>query len=203
MVLHRIFFFWIAFLLVTTPWDFSCRAHPHVFIYNAVTVVFDQKGLSGFEIRWAFDEMFSSMIILDFDKNRNGRFEPAEIADVKKGAFFNLREFDYFTHIKIGEKPFQVKYVKAFSAEIKNNILIYSFFIPCHVSATRKWKEVAISVYDREFYTSVFLAKDPIVLKSHGPFEVRRRIEKNRAEAYFYGQIHPDEATVRFRLKNG
>ncbi len=203
MMMRRIFLILaglMLFPLLSVPLS---RAHPHVFMFNGVTVVFDQKGLSGFEIRWDFDEMFSSMIILDFDKNRNGRFEPSEIAGLETGAFSNLREFDYFTHIKIDKKPFQVKYVRNFSAEIENNILIYRFFVPCHVSATRKWKEVTISVYDREYYTSIFMAKEPIVFKNHRSFEVRRRIEKNKAEAYFFDQIYPDEATVRFRLKNG
>ena len=202
-MIYRIFqiFMGFTFLLVlSVPLS---RSHPHVFVYNGVTVVFDKNGLAGFEISWAFDEMFSSMIILDFDKNRNGRFEPSEITGVEKGAFSNLREFDYFTHIKIDKKPFKVKYVKDFSAEIENNILIYRFFIPCHVRATRTWKETKISVYDREYYTSVFMAKDPIVLKNHGSFEVHRRIEKNKTDSYFYDQIYPDEATVRFRLKNG
>ena len=203
MVMHRIFMILaglMLFQLLSVPLS---RAHPHVFMSNGVTVLFDRKGLSGFEIRWNFDEMFSSMMILDFDDNRNGRFEPSEIANLKRCAFSNLREFDYFTHIKIDKKPFQVKYVTNFSAEIENNILIYRFFIPCHVSATRKWKEIVISVYDREYYTSISMAKDPIVLKNHGSFEVRRRIEKNKAEAYFFDQIYADEATVRFRLKNG
>lgn len=177
-------------------------SHPHVFMYNAITVVFDQKGLAGFEIRWTFDEMFSSMIILDFDKNHNGRFERTEIKDVKKGAFSNLREFDYFTHIKISGKPFPVKYVKDFSAEITNHILSYRFFVPCHVPGTRAWKEIKISVYDREFYTSISLGPNPVVLKNHGPFEVRHQIRKNKAEAYYFEQIYPDEVTVGFRLKN-
>lgn len=203
IMLHRIFLFFVGltfFLVLPVPLSWS---HPHVFVYNGVTVTFDKNGLAGFEIRWAFDEMFSSMIILDFDKNRNGRFEPSEIAGVEKGAFSNLREFDYFTHIKIDKKPFKVKYVKDFSAEIENHILIYRFFVPCHVRATHAWKEVKISVYDREFYTSIFMSEHPVVFKNHELFEVRRRIEKNKSEAYFYDQIYPDEATMRFRLKNG
>ena len=46
-----------------------------MFIDSWVTVVFDEKGLEGFKIRWVFDEMFSSMMIMDFDTSQNGRFE--------------------------------------------------------------------------------------------------------------------------------
>ena len=179
------------------------HAHPHVFMDNWITVVFDEKGLAGFEIRWAFDDMFSSMIIMDFDTNHNRRFEASEIREIKKCAFLNLREFDFFTHIKIGKKPFKVKYVKDFKAEIINNMIVYRFFVPCHVRAIRQWKDVRISVYDEKYYTSILPAKPPLTLKNQGPFEVRHQIRKNKAEAYFFDQIYPDEASVRFRLKDG
>jgi len=178
------------------------EAHPHVFVYHRLTVVFDEKGLAGFEIEWTFDEMFSGMIMMDFDKNRNGRFEPAEIKEVQKGAFSNLKAFDYFTVVRIEGKPFRVKFVKDFSAEINNGRLTYRFFVPCHVSATKEWKQIRISVYDREFYTSVFLSRNPMAFKGHAPFNVRHEIRKNKAEAYYFDQIYPDEVTLTFRLKD-
>ncbi len=202
-MMRRIVSFLLSLAISGWIWISPAESHPHVFMYNQITVVFDQKGLAGFEIRWAFDEMFSSMIIMDFDKNRNGRFETSEIESVEKGAFSNLKGFDYFTHIKINGKPFRVKYVKDFSAEIDQGTLIYRFFVPCHVRATKAWRDVKISVYDREFYTSVFPASSPVALKNQRPFEVRHRIRKNKAEAYYFEQIYPDEVTLGFRLKNG
>jgi len=55
-------------------------SHPHVFIVQRIEVVFDDKGLAGFRIEWKFDEMFSSMIAGDYDKNQNKYLEPDEIA---------------------------------------------------------------------------------------------------------------------------
>jgi len=58
-----------AFVLFIFPsMSFS---HPHVFIYNSIKVVFDEKGLAGFELKWVFDDMFSNMIINDFDQYDN------------------------------------------------------------------------------------------------------------------------------------
>jgi ABC-type uncharacterized transport system substrate-binding protein len=164
-------------------------------------VVFDERGLAGFRICWEFDEMFSSMIIQDFDGNRNGRFEPGEMKHLKEGAFSNLRNFGYFTHIKISGRPFEVSFVKDFTAEIRGGKLVYNFAVPCHVSAADRFREVRVSIYDHSFYTSVFLVKYPVTLENREAFEVEYTIQKNRAEAYYYGQIYPEEILLRFKRK--
>ena len=115
MSYRKIFLVGLLVLILSIP-ALTSWSHPHIFLYSTVKVVFDEKGLAGVQVNWVFDEMFSSMMILDFDKNRNGRFEPAEIESLKKGAFDNLRQFDYFMHIKISGKSFKVKYVTDFSA---------------------------------------------------------------------------------------
>ncbi|MCF8051269.1 MAG: DUF1007 family protein [Desulfobacterales bacterium] len=179
----------------------SASAHPHVFIYTAADIVFDEKGLAGFRIRWLFDEMFSSMIVLDFDENGNGRFEPAEVERLKKGAFANLREFGYFTHVKIDGKPFTVEFVTDFSARMHKNQMIYEFFVPCHVQAIDAFKEAKLAIYDATFYTSVFLVERPVAYENADPFEVEHRIAKNKKEAYYFDQIYPEEITIRFKRK--
>ncbi len=180
----------------------ASHAHPHVFIDSWVTVVFDKKGLAGFNIRWAFDDMFSSMIIMDFDINQNGGFDTSEIKELKAGAFSNLKKFNYFIHVKLDKKPFVVKYVKDFRAEIKGDRLIYHFFVPCHVRAARQWKDIRISVYDREYYSDILPGKGHLKFKDQGTFEVRHHLRQNKEEAYFFEQIYPFEATIRFRTKD-
>jgi len=200
---HRVIFSLALILFVMFGHVPLLAPHPHVFIYNSIKVVFDEKGLAGFEMKWVFDEMFSNMIIHDFDKNRNGHLESSDIKDIKNGAFSNLKKFNYFTHIKINNGVFKVNSVKDFSAEIKENTLIYRFFVPCHVRAGSSFKEVRISIYDVSFYCSVFLAKNPVGFENTSSYELHHQIGKNKKEAYYYGQVCPDEIIVRFRRKTG
>ena len=202
MSYRKIFLLGLQVFILSIP-AFTSWSHPHVFLYSTVKVVFDEKGLAGVQINWVFDEMFSSMIILDFDKNGNRRFEPSEIESVKEGAFENLREFDYFMHIKIDGKPFKVKYVKDFSAEITKGKMAYRFFVPCHVRAEESSKEIKLSIYDVTFYSSAFLQKNPVTYENRQSYEVEHTIEKNRGEAYYYGQVYPEEIILKFRQKNG
>lgn len=198
---RKALFFVAGVVLFFTP-AAELWAHPHVFIFSAVVVAFDENGLSGFDIRWQFDEMFSSMIFLDYDKNGNRQFESSEIATIQKEAFANLRKFDYFTHIKINGKPFKAQFVTDFSAQIKKDKLIYRFFIPCHVQAIETIKTVKLAIYDQTFYSSVFLIDNPVAYKNRSSFEVDHTIEKNKDDAYYFGQIYPEEITLNFRRKN-
>lgn len=177
-------------------------SHPHVFVYTSIDACFDEKGLEGFQIYWKFDEMFSSMFIYDFDKNRNQKFEQSELEELKKGAFDNLKKFNYFCHIDILDKKFDVEYVKTFKAWIKGSSLYYSFFVPCHVQAVNEDKKISIAVYDHSFYCSVFLTKDPLYLKNNQNFEISYEVKRNPEKAYYFNQIVPKDITLKFRRKN-
>jgi len=183
---------------------FMCLSHPHVFVESTLTMVFDKEGLAGIRVEWNFDEFFTSMIISDYDRNRNGKFESPEVAAIEKKAFSNLLNFDYFTFIRIDGRPFEVRYVRDFSAILTGGNLKYEFHIPCHVRAISKFKEFIISQYDPTYYTSVTLATDlPVRTEGDSGFEVSHRLAKNRKEAYYFGQVYPVEVILRFRLKYG
>ena len=187
-------------LLVFSQTSFS---HPHAFIDNRLTIVFDDKGFSGIRVEWVFDEFFSSMIAGDYDRNQNNKLENSEITAIKKEAFDNLANFEYFTVIRIDGKPFKVKYIRDFSAALKKGKLIYEFFIPCHIRAVSRFKELVISQYDPTYYTDMSLDEgQPVIMKGNSGFETNCRIAENPKISYYFGLVHPIEMIVRFRLKD-
>lgn len=192
----------VSFLVFLSPSLSFC--HPHVFITNRLTIVFDEKGLAGIRVEWVFDEFFSSMIAGDYDHNRNDKLEDSEISVIKKEAFSYLVNFDYFTFIKINGKPFKVKYVRDFSASLSKGRLIYEFFVPCHVRAVSAYKKFTISQYDPSYYTAVFFASEqPVIQEGGADFEtIYHDIAENKNESYYYGMIHPVELNLEFRVKN-
>jgi ABC-type uncharacterized transport system substrate-binding protein len=177
----------------------SASAHPHVYVEARVDVVFDDNGLAGFKVTWVFDEMFSNMIAYDFDTNGNHGFDPGEVEGVRKGAFSNLREFGYFTRIRIKGKPFVVEFVKDFSVILHEGVMTYVFFIPCHVRAATAAKEIRFSMYDDTYYTDIALARDPVKVNAAERFEVGWDIEENLADAFYYGQIYPEDIIITFK----
>lgn len=180
----------------------SLTAHPHVFIDNSVTVLFDEQGLAGFEAEWVFDEMFSGTILQDFDKDKDGEFSSTEIKEIKNGAFSNLKNFDYFTHMRISGKNFKVKEVKDFTARIAEENVIYNFLIQCHVKSESFYKEVEIAFYDKTYFVQVSLkSEEPVAFRDTSDINFTYEIFDDENNAYYYGQIFPETILLKFRVK--
>jgi ABC-type uncharacterized transport system substrate-binding protein len=177
-------------------------AHPHVFIDNRISVVFNDKGLAGFRHEWIFDEMFSSTIIREFDLDADGKFNEKEIKGLVKGAFSNLKEYNYFTDIAINGNQFKIKEFKDFHAEIDSGAMIYEFFLPCEVPVSRLIQEVTIAVYDPTYFVQVLWASQkPCAFKNHSKIEFSHEFVEDEKNAYYYGQIIPKALKIMFRQK--
>ena len=189
----------VMFFLSVCPPVF---AHPHIFIDNTVTIVFDKEGMAGIKARWVFDEMFSSMIIHDYDRNQDKKLSAGEIKNIKDNLFSNLRNYHYFTYITIDGKNFPVKFVADFLAAIDANRVVYNFLIPCHVKAHSRKKEIKISMYDSEYYTDIALAeKNPIYFENDSIIERTYEIIDSTENPFYYGQIFPQEIIIKFKKK--
>jgi ABC-type uncharacterized transport system substrate-binding protein len=179
---------------------FFFLAHPHVFIDNRISVIFDDKGLAGFKHEWTFDEMFSSTIIQEFDLDADGNFVENEIKEVIKGAFSNVKEHNYFTYITINENKFKTKEFEDFHAEIDSGALIYYFFIPCKVPAISKNQEVKIAVYDPTYFVQILWASEyPYILEDTSKVELTCEVIEDENNSYYYGQIIPEALKIKFR----
>ncbi|MBN1625167.1 MAG: DUF1007 family protein, partial [Deltaproteobacteria bacterium] len=153
--------FYIIISLIVLNSSLSAReaaSHPHVFIVNRYCLVFDDNGLAGIRVNWQFDEYFSAIISADYDADNNGKIDPSENQKIKEEAFDNLKDYGYFTFIKIDNTAFEVRFVRDFSASLDKNILTYEFFIPCHVTAFSSFKEIRVAAYDPSYYTAVYFA---------------------------------------------
>jgi len=190
------------FLIVISFPPFFLVAHPHVFIDNRVSVLFNEKGLAGFKHEWTFDEMFSSTIIQEFDLNADGKFDEKEIKDVEKGAFSNLKEYNYFVNITINGKQFKIQEIKDFYAEIDSGVMVYEFFLPCEATATLGSKEVKIAVYDPTYFVQIiWVSEDPFSFKDTSNVEFGHEVIEDEKNSYYYGQIIPEALKIKFRKK--
>jgi ABC-type uncharacterized transport system substrate-binding protein len=174
-------------------------SHPHVFVDAELTIVFDGQGLAGFRQRWVFDEIFSSTMLSNFDKNNDHSLDAHEVGEIKKGGFSNLRNYGYFTHILIDGKTFDVNYVTEFSAEAHDNRLLYTFFVPCHVAASEQFKQVTISLFDETYYTDVALLHDSLLCEGDSIFIVAYEVKQIEEFSFYYGQVIPDGVSIRFK----
>lgn len=177
-------------------------SHPHTFIDYKIDFKFDTKGLAAIKTIWKFDEMFTQMV-KTYDENEDNIFQETEIATLKSEAFDNLKEYNYFAKIYINGKVFEVKFIKNFRAEINGNQLIYSFSIPCHVTATTALKIISVIFFDPTYYIHVDPAMDDIAWTASNAslFDVAVQKSESEKDAYYQGMIVPFRFDMKFSRK--
>ncbi len=60
--------------------------------------------MTGLNLRWAFDEVFSDGMFNDFDTNGDRSFDAAEVDGIRKVSVPSMKEFGYFTHVWVNGK---------------------------------------------------------------------------------------------------
>jgi ABC-type uncharacterized transport system substrate-binding protein len=86
----------VATLMLLAP--VAAMAHPHVFADARLEVVAGADGnIQELHNVWRFDEVFSSQVMLDFDKNTNLVLDQPELEEIGKTVRASLEEFSYYT----------------------------------------------------------------------------------------------------------
>ena len=172
-------------------------AHPHVWITAVTTFVFEDRQLVGVRHRWTFDEFFGLFVIEEHDLDGDGRFDPAETAALRQGAFDNLEEFDYFTHLRIDGDPWRLREIESFAATIEDGVLVYEFTLSLPQPVDPGVADLALGVYDSEYYVEVLLDEHDLVRFAGLPsgactFDIREDTER----PIYYGMVFPLAITL-------
>lgn len=124
-------------------------AHPHTFMEVYPSIQTQNNTIKQVDIKWIIDEMTSSMLIMEFDSNGDGKIDKKENNYINKNYFSTLKEFDYYTHTKQKYK------VINFKANIKNNKIEYNYSLV--FSNKINIKDFSMSFYDTDFFVSMVL----------------------------------------------
>lgn len=87
----------------------TVSAHPHVWVTVKETVVYKDGAISGLKQSWTFDEYYTEMAIEGLDKNGDGKYDREELKELAQVNIDGLKEFDYFTYAKAGDKDVKFK----------------------------------------------------------------------------------------------
>ena len=176
----------------------SALAHPHIFAEARLEVVAGTDGTVS-ELRnvWRFDEMFSSSVILDFDKNTNLKLDPEELADVGQVVLESLEEFSYYTSITEDGKDVKVGKPDKINVDFKDGQLLMFFVLKPGETMPLKGK-MTFGVYDPTMYAAMdFTTDDDLALVGDGfsackrevvrpdPDEVLAQNQSNLTDAFF------------------
>lgn len=172
-------------------------AHPHVWITNVTTFVFEDRQLVALRHRWTFDEFFGSFVISEHDLDGDGRIDPAETASLRQGAFDNLAEFDYFTHLRIDGETWAIGTNETFTAHVEDGELVYEFTLSLSQPVDPGAVDVALGVYDPEYYVEVLLDEhDPVRFAGLPSGACTFDIREDAERPIYYGMVYPLAITL-------
>ena len=181
-------------------------AHPHVWVDNTVEAVFDENGLARFNLVWRFDEMYSGSVLVDYDDNRDGRLDAAEVDALQKDAFVQLSDYpenDFLTYLYVDGEQKPLDSIEGFTVGFPDDgRMTYSFSVPVALEATSTNRTVAISTYDATYYTE-FLVSGCSVRKDDNSARVEYELENvlNKDRKYNYDQVATEDVTLTFRSR--
>lgn len=164
-------------------------AHPHVFVDSRVEAEVSGTRLEGFWVEWTFGRLYSAGIIQDFDRDRDGQFNQAEVRGVQKGAFSNLENYDYFMRLFLdGEELPAVTGVEEFDAAILDGSRMrYRFFVPLRRDLEPGEHELVVTIFDTTCFSEFSYAdEEPAACRGLGDSEYRYSIQKNKDRPFYY-----------------
>jgi ABC-type uncharacterized transport system substrate-binding protein len=138
----------------------AALAHPHIFVEARREVGAGSDG-SIQELRnvWRFDEVFSSSVVMDFDKNTDLKLEPNELAEVGKTVRDSLSDYDYYMNLTIDGKTVTVQKPDVIHVDYKDGQLLMFFAVKPVEKMPLKGK-LTFGVYDPTLYTSIDFPTD-------------------------------------------
>lgn len=173
-------------------------AHPHVFVDAKLEVVAGPDNTVK-ELRntWRFDEVFSSSVLMDFDKNADLKLDASELHDIANTIRSSLGDYGYFTFITASGATIKAAKPLVFNADYKNNRLLVYFITKPEKPIPIKGN-LSFGVHDPTLYTAIdFKSDSDLVVTGDGfkkckatvvrpnPDDVIKQNQASLTEAFF------------------
>lgn len=144
-------------------------AHPHVWVTSKAEVVYDGGKITAIQHHWTFDEFYTAMAIQGLDTNNDGIYSREELAELAKVNMEGLKEFDFFTFARLGDKKLVLGEPQDYWLEHKNGILTLHFKLPLNEPVAADAAGFQFAVYDPSFFIAFELAKGEAVTLAGAP----------------------------------
>jgi ABC-type nickel/cobalt efflux system permease component RcnA/ABC-type uncharacterized transport system substrate-binding protein len=147
------------------------QAHPHVWVTFETTLLYEQGAFTGLRHKWSFDEFYTAMAIEGLDKNKDGKYDRSELAELAKVNVEALKDFDYFTFPALAGQPLKVGAVRDYWLEHTDGVLSLHFTLPFASPVLSEAKGLTFSVQDPTYFIAFDLAKtaNPVRLGEGAP----------------------------------
>lgn len=144
-------------------------AHPHVFAEARLDVnVDDQGNIASLHHVWRFDDLFSSTVLVEFDKNQDLALSQEELDEVASVVHASLGDFNYFQLVTQDGKDVAMEAPDRLIADFVDNQLIILFESKPKAPLALGGK-ISLGVYDPTFYTAIDFIEDSYMTVNNLP----------------------------------
>ncbi len=156
----------VAFLLLACASVAPALAHPHVFVSVSNEVIFTPDGkVGGIRHQWKFDDMYSAFVTANLGTDGKDP-TPEQMLPIAKTNVESLKEFDFFTFLKMNGKPVPLKDGADYSMtyDPSDQTVTLYFTLPLEKPAPAG-KFFVFQIYDPSYFVAFEMdRKDPVKL---------------------------------------
>lgn len=146
----------VALLTSTVP----ASVHPHVFAEARLEVVLNpDRTVKSLRHLWRFDDVFSSTVLMEFDKNADLKLDDPELQEIADTIHSSLAEYNYFQVVTLDGKDVTMKPPPALMVNYEHDQLIVLFETEPK-DPLKLTGKTDFGVYDPTFYTAIDFTED-------------------------------------------
>ncbi len=146
----------LAFLLPAS----GAGAHPHVFAEARLDVVISPaQSVQSLRHLWRFDELFSSTVLVEFDKNGDRELDNSELETVAETVKESIAEFGFFQTVTHNGRDIAMAAPEQLVVDFQDQQMII-LFESRPVAKLPYNGKLSFGVYDPTFYTAIEYAQD-------------------------------------------
>lgn len=140
----------------------AAQAHPHVFADARLELTIKPDGtVEKLAHIWRFDDVFSSTVLMEFDKNGDLQLDKNELIDLGHVINSSIAEFKYFQTVLADGKDVKMARPQDLAADFTDNHLLIVFTSkPEKPLKLEPGHTVSFGVYDPTFYTAIDYVND-------------------------------------------
>ncbi|GIL01525.1 MAG: ABC transporter substrate-binding protein [Alphaproteobacteria bacterium] len=139
-------------------------AHPHVFVEANLEILRNAQGAVT-ELRhvWRFDELFSSMVLLDYDENGDGKLDSDELDAVSQTVTQSLSEYNFYTEVRLGREPQAFQGPERIMVDYTDGQVLMFFAATMKEPLEIAGKPFRVAVSDPTYYVAIEIADESAV----------------------------------------
>ena len=146
----------------------AASAHPHVFAEARLEITITPDGsVEKLAHVWRFDDLFSSTVLMEFDKKGTLKLDSAELNELSTTIDTSIAEYKYFQTVTQDGKDIAMNKPEHLIADLPDNQLIVLFESkPEKPLKLEPGHKLSFGVYDPTFYTAIdYLKDEDLVIK--------------------------------------